>query len=451
MRLSINPDSYNEGWWRLTGLNFNPPVPLVEAAIGPASDDSPKPEDAADPSGGWTFEHVQLPPATPRDSDGEHRPTAPQDPQGADGLIYIDLMHDVDIGGLAHAKGDNGAANGKGNGKGGGKKASEPVVDDPADGGSTTGGSTDIGGSTDTSAASGKGNGKGAGNGKGGGKKASDPVTDDPADSGSTAGGSTDTDGSTDTGGSTGTGSTGGTDDTGGSTGTVQPGVKTYTSGSADGSGFNITLEFQGTWSDSLYKIFTVAADMFSELIIGDLPNMNMGTRVIDDIYITAQLISIDGSGGILGQAGPTSLRADSYLPASAMMIFDSADATAYQSKGLFDDIVFHEMGHALGFGSLWNYFGLVSGGSAYTGAHANAEYRALGGTAPAIAVETDYGAGTAGAHWDEAAFRGELMTGILNGTNFFSAMSAASFADLGYQLSDYTQLAWVDSTHTFA
>ena len=39
------------------------------------------------------------------------------------------------------------------------------------------------------------------------------------------------------------------------------------------------------------------------------------GPRLVDDIVISAELTAIDGTGGILGQAGPTSVRTGSYLP----------------------------------------------------------------------------------------------------------------------------------------
>ena len=63
-----------------------------------------------------------------------------------------------------------------------------------------------------------------------------------------------------------------------------------------------------------------------------------------------------------------------------------------------------------------------------------------MGGTGAGIPVEQDGGSGTAGSHWDEETFDNELMTGYINdGSNPFSAMSAASFADLGYVLApDY-------------
>lgn len=223
-----------------------------------------------------------------------------------------------------------------------------------------------------------------------------------------------------------------------------------YTSGSADGSGFNITLQFKGSWTESLYNTFTIAADLLTQLITGDVADVTVvglkgGPRVVDDIVISAELTAIDGVGGILGQAGPTSVRTGSYLPATAVMQFDSADAAAYETRGLFDDIVFHEMAHSLGFGSIWDFLGLVDGGL-YDGANAVAEYGGL------IPVETDGGSGTAGSHWDDDTFGNEIMTGYIDlEGNVFSEMSAAAFADLGYAIGDYTQLAWVGATYQFA
>ena len=56
-----------------------------------------------------------------------------------------------------------------------------------------------------------------------------------------------------------------------------------------------------------------------------------------------------------------------------------------------------------------------------------------------------DGGSGTAGAHWDEETFHNELMTGYINdGANPYSAMSAASFADLGYTITSDIH-GWAD------
>ncbi len=226
----------------------------------------------------------------------------------------------------------------------------------------------------------------------------------------------------------------GGTGGGGGGTTTFAP----YTSGAA--GGYNITIEFKGSWTQEYYDIFKASADLLSKIIVGDLPNVTVygakgGPRTIDDIVITAELGAIDGSGNVLGQAGPTALRTASSLPATATMKFDIVDVNEMGSV-VFTDVVIHEMAHSLGFGSIWDRLNLVTNGE-FTGANAVAAYRELGGTGSGIAVEQDYGAGTAGSHWDEATFRNELMTGFINeGQNYFTKMSAASFADLGYVLS---------------
>ena len=108
-----------------------------------------------------------------------------------------------------------------------------------------------------------------------------------------------------------------------------------------------------------------------------------------------------------------------------------------------FADVVLHEMAHSLGFGSIWDRLGLVTNGL-YTGQNALAEYLQMGGSGSGIPVEQDGGSGTAGSHWDEETFNNELMTGYINeGFNPFSEMSAASFADLGYVITqDYASLS---------
>ena len=221
-----------------------------------------------------------------------------------------------------------------------------------------------------------------------------------------------------------------------------------YTSGPATASaGFNITIEFKGSWTQEYYNIFVAAADRLTELIIGELPNVTVyggkgGPKTIDDILITAELGNIDGLYGVLGQAGPTAVRTDSSLPATATMKFDIADVNA-MGLDAFADVVLHEMAHSLGFGSIWGRLGLVENGL-FVGENALDEYLAMGGSGSGIPVEQDGGSGTAGSHWDEERFANELMTGYIDeGENYFTAMSAASFEDLGYTINaNYAQIA---------
>lgn len=214
--------------------------------------------------------------------------------------------------------------------------------------------------------------------------------------------------------------------------------IPPYTSGPSDPSaGYNITIEFKGTWSTENLAIFKAAADKFTALIIGELQDVTVigkgGIKVVDDILITAELGRIDGAGNILGQAGPTSIRTANSLPATATMKFDIVDVDA-MGPAAFAAVVMHEMAHSLGFGAIWDRLGLVTNGF-YTGESAVFEYHQMGGTLAGIRVEDGGGSGTAGSHWDEETFDQELMTGYLDATTYFTRMSAASFEDLGYTI----------------
>jgi hypothetical protein len=240
-------------------------------------------------------------------------------------------------------------------------------------------------------------------------------------------------------------GSGGGGSGGGGGTGVVTE----YRSGSSNGeSGYDILIQFKGSsWTTELQQAFTRAADYFTTVITADIGGGGrVGRVIVDDLYVTAELAVIDGVGGILGQAGPTSVWTASELTAAGQMQFDAADALTYLGKGLWDDIVTHELMHVLGVGSLWNYGAnpLVSGFQ-YIGSNGLAAYRDAKGDQSLmyIPVEDGGGSGTAGAHWDEQALGNELMTGYINddgvastvNDNYLSEFSVMSLADLGYQV----------------
>ena len=222
----------------------------------------------------------------------------------------------------------------------------------------------------------------------------------------------------------------------------------TYVSGPA--GSYNIELRFQGGWTVAMQDIFIAAADRLSALIVGDVPAARVGGRTVDDLVIQVELSTIDGAGGVLGQAGPTALRINGFLPAAATMRFDIADAQAYLDQGLFDEIVTHEMLHAVGFGTIWDRLDLL-GEAGFLGVHAVAEYgKLVSAQAEAVPVETEGGAGTALSHWDEAALGHELMTGWLDvrprlgGTpDPLSALTVASLRDLGYAVAERGPVDW--------
>lgn len=124
------------------------------------------------------------------------------------------------------------------------------------------------------------------------------------------------------------------------------------------------------------------------------------------------------------------------------MMQFDSADLDYMINQGILADVILHEMGHVLGFGTIWgaSYAGLNTTFGQYTGANALAEYRQMSGNTAAtyVPLETGGGAGTANSHWSESVFGAELMTGYASGSMPLSRLTVAAMKDLGYVV-DYS------------
>jgi Leishmanolysin len=204
---------------------------------------------------------------------------------------------------------------------------------------------------------------------------------------------------------------------------------------------FQITLQMSGLTATQ-QAIFQQTTTRWSQIITGDIPDAMYNGIPVDDLLITARAISIDGPGGILGQAGPNRFRSGSGLPIHGIMEFDSADLAALQSAGQLQAVVLHEIGHILGIGTIWSNRGLLTGAGTsnprFTGQRATAEYNQLFNRNDiGVPLESGGGAGTRDSHWSEFTFDNELMTGYLNGgrSNPLSRVTIASLGDLGYQV----------------
>ncbi len=223
---------------------------------------------------------------------------------------------------------------------------------------------------------------------------------------------------------------------------------------------FNIDVRFLTAVSAGARAAFDSAEARWERMLYGELSdialNVPAGTcagvsvpavnETVDDLLIFVRLDSIDGPLNQLGSAGPCRIRTADTLPVLGAMRFDTADVATFLAQGLFDEIVMHEMGHVLGFGTLWPLKSLIVGPSQsggpdphFVGPAAIAAFDANGGAGygagAKVPVENTGGAGTADGHWRESVFDRELMTGFLDGgvTNPLSVISIASLADVGY------------------
>ena len=241
-------------------------------------------------------------------------------------------------------------------------------------------------------------------------------------------------------------------------TGTVVGNPVTFTA-TGDPQAYHIDVRFITTMTPTEQAAFTNAAAKWESIIFGDVPDIQItippgscGTgspglnEIVDDIVIFAIIDSIDGPGKILGQAGPCFVRTFKHLPVVGVMQFDSADVANLIAGGSFGLVIQHEMGHVLGYGTIWQADGLLANPSGcdttvdahFTGSQGLFAFDRIGGAnyvaSAKVPVENHGGPGTCDAHWRESVFKNELMTGFLNvGSNPLSLETVASLGDLGY------------------
>ncbi len=214
---------------------------------------------------------------------------------------------------------------------------------------------------------------------------------------------------------------------------------------------FDIGLNYLSEITPSRARAFQIAADRWESIIVGDLPRVKTDIGYVDDIAIDISTIDIDGGAGTLAQAEPTRFRTGSLLPSRGVMEFDLADLNQLEADGKLIDIITHEMGHVLGFGTLWTAKGLLAGSGTstprFTGTQATAAYNQIfGESATGVPVEGTGGPGTTLSHWRETSLRIELMTGYSEFTGVvepISRITIQQFADLGYTVNPSAADTW--------
>lgn len=212
----------------------------------------------------------------------------------------------------------------------------------------------------------------------------------------------------------------------------------------AAAAGFQIDVVFpDSSLTATQQAAFAAAAARWEQIITGDIPDVAASPSrwgaAVDDVRITATGADLGGPGGVLGSAGPEYLRNGTSLPITGSMEFDTADLPGLEANGSLGSVILHEMGHVLGFGTIWTNKGLLTGAGGsnprYTGASATAEFNTIfTADSTSIPLEATGGAGTRDSHWRDSTFLNELMTGyISSGSNPLSRITAAQFIDLGY------------------
>jgi len=251
---------------------------------------------------------------------------------------------------------------------------------------------------------------------------------------------------------------------------------------------FNVvfTAQAQANLTQAEQDLFTDGLDFWDDIIDGHQDGISRTWTLNVDTFDQGPM-----NGGItLGSAGPINLFPSAPVPGSGLsapwpdsFILAGNGQASFNTNAaagtLQGSVIRHEIGHALGIGTLWennevyndgiagNSFRTLAGGTPgeYTGANALAAYQAeFDAGATFIPIELDGGGGTAHGHWNEVtdnfnmenipgpdsdpgdsslaptdslgrSLDNELLTGVLSGEAFLSDTTIQSLIDIGFTL----------------
>ena len=217
---------------------------------------------------------------------------------------------------------------------------------------------------------------------------------------------------------------------------------------STTNNAFNIQFIFNNVDSSEQATVQKAAA-RWQELItkgFGSTLTLSSGTQicnqtisqklVVQDLLVFVSVQPIDGVGGNLARTGPCGFDTSGNVRLSSME-FDSADLPTLLSDNKFPAVALHEMGHALGVGTVWDRKNLLLDDYAvdlilYRGVN-GADENGQVGVSGQPKVQPNGGPGIARIHWEKSVYGNELMTPYITGnTQPLSILTAASLIDIG-------------------
>ena len=251
------------------------------------------------------------------------------------------------------------------------------------------------------------------------------------------------------------------------------PSTLTVTVGGKPVEPFDIELVFLDGGTVSQDNIMRDAARRWESIIARGADDFTYGEAVaagacgsgspaipagetVDDVRIYVTIDSIDGAGGILARASPCSRRQIGFATSDPIVQeiirgyieLDEDDVARLEALGSLISTATHELGHVLGFGTVWepetflrnpSVGGNPNADTHFVGPLTLSAFDAVGGRGyrggAKVPVQSGGEEGSSDGHWRESVFEHELMTPYLSvGLDEpLSRVTIESLADIGY------------------
>lgn len=168
-------------------------------------------------------------------------------------------------------------------------------------------------------------------------------------------------------------------------------------------------------------------------------------SETINSLVIYVSVVPPHGLEGLVARSGPCYVRQATGLTVVGAILIDAAALPIIEAQGHLGDVIFHEMHHVLGFGTLWSSvspplnINAGTSSTAYVGVRGVQGCVSVGGAANCasnIPLENIGGPGTVDVHWRRSEFETELMVGFVAPAGVWmplSAMTIGALTDLGY------------------
>lgn len=177
-------------------------------------------------------------------------------------------------------------------------------------------------------------------------------------------------------------------------------------------------------------------------------------SKGVDDMLILVNFAPLPGN-QTFGEAGVCYVSASTNTAAVGFVNINSLLVPAMIAQGTLGDVILHEMGHAQGFGILWNKTGFWNCGpqlpstpttaadTYFSCPNALAQFNAVGGSSYTLGnkvpLQNTGGDGIINIHWRSSVFGNELMApyfDAVNGTAVakpLSKVTVGQFEDIGH------------------